>query len=157
MLIILLFHANHLVVNFKNFSNTMLHLYNYLKLHIAYYMEKGILPETKTFVEYILLQTTSLVRPPTKVWCPQLFIYPNLIYFLASRGVSCMWSHLAKEEISARSFCHTVISVVTGNWKLWTSKSLAENINSANDSVSLNSIMLSFGSVERIIILKFVY
>ena len=30
----------------------MLQFYNYLKLRIAYYMEKGILPETKTFLEY---------------------------------------------------------------------------------------------------------
>ena len=78
-----------------------------------------------------------------------------MIYFWVSRGVSYKWSHLTKEEISARWVCHTVISVDAGNWKCWTSKSLTENINSANDSVSLNSITLSFGSVERI--LKFVY
>ena len=55
----------------------------------------------------------------------------------------------------AKLVCYTVISMDTRNWKSWTSKPLAENINSANDSVSLNNITLSFGSIERI--LKFVF
>ena len=55
----------------------------------------------------------------------------------------------------AKLGCYTVISMDTRNWTSWTSKPLTENINSANDSVSLNNITLSFGSIERI--LKFVY